>query len=228
MELLITLVALGIGSALFPAQITITVMLLRSAPGRMAAVGWVGGLTALRLLQGVAFGLILGSARTTEPGRQEASLLVPAFQLVLAVAFYVLAVRKVLGAPDEDAPPPRWLARLQAVTPVKAFLLGAGVLALSVKAWVFTLGAIEAIGDAGLGQPGSTVAFLLFVVLAQSIHLAAVGMTYAMPDRSASVLDRVADVLTRYGRQILVALGLVFGTWFLLQALAGFGVLTPS
>jgi hypothetical protein len=220
MELLITLVALGIGSALFPAQITITVMLLRSAPGRIAAVGWVGGLTALRLLQGVVFGLILSSARTTEPGRQEAS--------VLAVAFYVLAARKVLDGPDEDAPPPRWLARLEAVTPVRAFLLGAGVLAISVKAWVFTLGAIEAIGDARLGQPGSAVAFLLFVVLAQSIHLAAVGMTYAMPDRSSSVLERFADVLTRYGRQIVIALGLVFGTWFLLQALSGFGVLTTS
>jgi hypothetical protein len=176
MELLIALVALGIGSALFPGQITITVMLLRSAPGRIAAVGWVGGLTALRLLQGVVFGLIIGSARTTEPGRQEESLLVPTFQLVLAVAFYVLAARKALDEPDEDAPPPRWVAGLEALTPVRAFLLGAGVLAISVKAWVFTLGAIEAIGDARLGQPGSTVAFLLFVVLAQSIHLAAVGM----------------------------------------------------
>jgi hypothetical protein len=226
MELLIALVALGIGSALFPAQITITVILLRSASGRIGAVGWVGGLTALRLLQGVVFGLIIGSARTTEPGRQEASLLVPTFQLVLAVAFYVLAARKALDGPDEDAPPPRWLARLEAVTPVRAFLLGAGVLAISVKAWVFTLGAIEAIGDARLGQPGSTVAFLLFVVLAQSIHLAAVGMAYAMPDRASSVLGRFSDVLTRYGRQIVIALGLVFGTWFLLQALSGFGMLT--
>ena len=228
MELLITLVALGIGSALFPAQISITIMLLRSAQGRIAAVGWVAGLTALRLLQGVVFGLILGAAPAAEPGRQEASLLVPTFQLVLAVAFYVLAARKALSAPDDDAPPPRWVERLDAVTPVRAFLLGAGVLAISVKAWVFTLGAIEAIGDARLGQPGSTVAFLLFVLLAQSVHLAAVGMTYAMPDRSSSVLDRFADAFTRYGRQILMALGLVFGTWFLLQALSGFGVLTAS
>ena len=228
MELLITLVALGFGSAMFPAQITITVMLLRSASGRKAAVGWVGGLTALRVLQGIVFGLIIGTARTPESGSQEASLLVPTFQLVLAVAFYVLAAKKALDAPDDDAPPPRWLARLEAITPARAFLLGAGVLAISVKAWVFTLGAIEVIGDAQLGQPGSTVAFLLFVVLAQSIHLAAVGMTYAVPDRASPVLDRFAGVLTRYGRQILIALGLVFGTWFLVQALSGFGTLTAS
>ena len=228
MELLITLIALGIGSALFPAQITITVMLLGSAPGRRAAVGWVAGLTSLRLLQGAVFGLILGSARMAAPGSEEESLLVPMFQLVLAIAFYVLAARKALNVPDEDAPPPGWIARLKTVTPLRAFLLGAGVLAISVKAWVFTLGAIEAIGDARLGQPASTVAFLLFVVLAQSIHLAAVGMAYAVPDRASSVLGRVSELLTRYGRQIVVTLGLVFGTWFLFQALSGLGVLGVS
>jgi hypothetical protein len=47
-----------------------------------------------------------------------------------------------------------------------------------------------------------------------------------MPDRASSVLGRFSDVLTRYGRQIVIALGLVFGTWFLLQALSEFGMLT--
>ena len=68
------LLPLVIGSAILPVQITVTVLLLRSSAGRIAAVAWVAGMTAVRLAQGVVFGLVLGTGASeaegpTAPGR---------------------------------------------------------------------------------------------------------------------------------------------------------------
>ena len=145
--------------------------------------------------------------------------------LVFAVLLYVMAAKYLAGGPDEDAPPPRWMTMVASASPGRAFLLGAGILAIGPKFWVFTLGAIAAIESAGLGQPGATLTFVAFVILAASIHLAVVGLAYAVPSRSGPVLASAAELLQRYNRAIMIVFGVVFGSWFLLKALAGFGVL---
>jgi hypothetical protein len=210
-ELWGTLVPLGVGSALVPIQIVITTMLLRAKTGRVAAVAWLAGMTVVRLGQGLVFGLILGGARggstSTGPGTG------------------VSAAKQLLSHPDEDAPPPRWMAMIESVTPARAFGLGAGMLLIGVKFWVFTLAAISAIGEAGLGQGAAIAAFLVFVILAESIHLALIGLAFAMPGRAAAMLDGIIGFLTRYNRVLMVVLGAVFGTWFLVKALAGLGLL---
>ena len=225
-DLVLTLIPLAIGSAVVPVQIIITILLLRSPGGRITAVAWVAGMTAIRLVQGLVFGLLLG-ARSDDAGGGDggSSVLVSVVLLVLAILFYVVAARQLLKHPDDDAPPPKWMAMLDGVAPGRAFLLGVGLVAISAKFWVFTLGAIAAIGDAGLGLSGSIAAFLLFVVLAESIHLAAVGFSYAAPARAEAALARFSALLERYNGPIVIALSLVFGTWFLIKALTGLGII---
>jgi hypothetical protein len=143
--------------------------------------------------------------------------------LAVAILFYVAALKQLLGHPDEDAPPPKWMAVVEEATPGKAFLLGLGVLAIGAKFWVFTLGAIAAIGDAGMDRPASITTFLLFVMLAESLQLALLVVAYVLPDRSSAILDHVASLLQRYNRILVIGLGLVFGTWFLIKALSGLG-----
>jgi hypothetical protein len=225
-NLLVTLIPLGVASAVVPIQIIITILLLRAPGGRVTAVAWVAGMTALRLLQGLVFGTLLGGrGREADGADGGSSVLVSVILLVLAILFYVVVAKHLLKHPDEDAPPPKWMAMLDGVAPGKAFLLGFGLVAISAKFWVFTLGAIAAIGDAGLGMRGSVVAFLLFVVLAESIHLAAVGFAYASPARADAGLARFSGLLERYNGAIMIVLGLVFGTWFLLKALIGLGII---
>jgi hypothetical protein len=220
------LVPLIIGSAVVPIQIVITTMLLRSASGRGTAVAWVAGMTAVRLGQGLLFGLIIGSGSASSgEGSGGTGHAVSLVLLVVAILFYVTAVKQLLRHPDEDAPPPKWMAMVESITPAKAFGLGAGLLLIGAKFWVFTLGAISAIGAAGLGQGGAVLVFLAFVVLAESIHLAIVGVAFAVPGRAAAMLDAVAGLLTRYNRILVIVLGLVFGTWFLVKALSGLGIL---
>jgi hypothetical protein len=224
-DLLVTLIPLGVGSAIVPVQIIITILLLRAPGGRPAAVAWVVGMTVLRLTQGLVFGFVLGGDAGAAQGDDGASLAASIVLLVLAIVLYAAAARQILKEPDEDAPPPKWMAMVDGVTPIKAFALGMGLLAIGAKFWVFTLGAIAAISAAALGPASSIAAFLGFIALAESIHLALVAYAFAAPARADATLDRFSEALKRHNRQIVIALGLVFGTWFLLKALSGLGAL---
>jgi hypothetical protein len=220
-----SLIPLIVGGALVPIQIIITILLLRSKAGRITAVAWVAGMTTVRLVQGIVFGILLGagsegSSTSDGPGAALSLLL-----LVLAIVFYVSAARQVMKHPDEDAPPPKWMAMIDGMRPAKAYLLGVGLLAIGAKFWVFTLGAIAAIGNAGLSQGASILVFVVFVVLTESIHLAVLGIAYALPDRSAALLDGFTALMKTYNRAIMIVLGVVFGTWFLVKALGGLGIL---
>ena len=224
-DLWTTLVPLIVASAIVPIQIVITILLLRSDAGRITAVAWVAGMTLARLAQGVVFGLVLSSAEETSGTRDGPGAVVSTILLVAGVLFLVAAFRQAFHDEDPDAPPPRWLALTESITPLRAFLLGAGMLLIGIKFWVFTLGAIAAIADAGLGRSENIVTYLVFVVLAASVSIALIAIAYLVPRRSAAILDRVGDLLTTYNRWIVMTLGFVFGTWFLVKALIGFGVL---
>jgi hypothetical protein len=216
------LVPLVIASALVPVQIIITILLLRSASGRFTAVAWVAGMAAVRLVQGVVFGLILSStddASSSGPGP-----IVSAFLLVVGVLLLISAIRQLTTDVDPDAPPPKWLTKAETMAPGKAFLLGIGVMTIGAKFWVFTLTAIGAIGEADLGQPAATLTYLAYVVLAESIHVVIIGFATLAPSRSDAVLTSASTWLSDKNREIMIGIGFVFGAWFVVKALDGLGV----
>jgi hypothetical protein len=220
-----TLLPLIVASALVPVQITLTVLLLRSSVGTAAA--WVGGMTATRLAQGVLFGIVFAGAGALSGSQDGPGPVVSAVLLVVALLFLTKAAKLLLGGgdDDEDTQPPKWMKLTESVTAGKAFLFGAGYVAIAAKLWVFTLGAIGAIDEAGLGSAASIALFLLFVVLAEAIPLAFVAYAALARDSSQAVLHRVSAWLEKNNRVIVIVLGFVFGAWFLLKALQGLGVL---
>ena len=219
-----TLLPLIVASALVPVQITLTVLLLRSSVGTAAA--WVGGMTATRLAQGVLFGIVFAGAGAATEGEDGPGPVVSVVLLVVALLFLTKAAKLLLGDDDdEDAQPPKWMKLTASVTAGKAFLFGAGYVAIAAKLWVFTLGAVGAIDEAGLGSAASIALFLLFVVLAEAIPIAFVAYAALAPSSSRTVLDRVSTWLEKNNRVIVIVLGFVFGAWFLLKALQGLGVL---
>ncbi len=210
-------------SALMPVEMVITIMLLGS-PGRArTAASAVAGMITVRLLQGLIFGMILhwGARDATKNGQ---GWVVPTVLLVVSILLFVTAIRELLHEHDPDDPPPKWMTALSTMTPAKAFLLGAAVIIISVKLWIFTFGAIGIIGDADMDRPANIATYLVFVVLATSTHLAIVGAAAFFPSRSKTVLDAVLRWLQDHNRVIMIALGLVFGTWLLIKALHGFAI----
>lgn len=219
-ELWSDLIPLIIFSAIPPVQVIVTLVLARSS--MRAAVAWVAGITIVRLIQGILFGFVFsaGDARSeaTAPG------FVAGLMLVLAVVFYVTALRKALADEDEDAPPPQWMTKAESMSPLAAFGAGAGFMTALVKFWVFTLGAISAIANAHLGAKLSILTFIVFVVLAQSGHFAILALAASSSSGSAAVVKGLSAWLQRNNRIITIVLGVFFGTWFLFKTLARLGL----
>lgn len=220
-----SLIPLIVGSALVPIEVVITIMLL-DTPARVRTAGaWVTGMVAARLVQGLVFGLILHWGARAGTSDDSHGWIVSTILLVVALLFLVTAARAVFSGDDPDAPPPKWMTMLSTATPVKAFLLGAGVIIVAVKFWVLTSAAIGVIGKADLARSTNIAIYLVFVLLAVSPHVCIVAAAALFPDRSKTLLDGSLRWLQDHDRFIMIGLGVVFGVWFLIKALVGFGVL---
>lgn len=215
-----SLAPFGIAAALMPIELVITLALL-GTPGRVrTATAAVGGTVLVRLLQGLIFGTILHWGRRDDtPGGH--GWLLSSLLLVVAVILLATAIRELLGGNDPDDPPPKWMAALSTMTPGRAFVLGGATVLISVKMWVFTFAAISAIGDAGMERSVNFATYTAFVLLGVSTHLAIVVAAAFFPQRSAAFLDGSLRWLQDHSRVIMIALGLIFGGWFLYKGLGG-------
>jgi threonine/homoserine/homoserine lactone efflux protein len=218
-ETIIKLTPFIIGSAVVPLQVMMIILLLNSPrQGLTKAISLVAGMTIIRLMQGLIFGLIL----TPEPGETSGkSPVVSTLLLVLGILLLITAYKQWRNEDDPDGPPPKWMVMLDTLTPIKAFWMGAGLVLISGKFWVFTLSAIGVIEEAQLGQPSSTVAFLIFILLAQSLLLLAIIIRAAIPGQSKSILEAISAWLTKYNRPIVIVVSLVFGLLFFVQGASG-------
>ena len=220
---IISLLPFILGSAIVPVQIIIVTLLLKSpTQGLLKATAYVGGMTTIRLLQGLIFGMILTNSAaisTEESGGKSPFVLT--LLLVLGLFLLITAYRIWRKEDDPDAPPPKWLTMIDNLTPFKAFGIGFGLLLIGAKFWVFTLGAIGVIGEAQLGQPAGTAAFLLFVILAESLLLIPLIIRVVIPKQAQSILENTSAWLTRYNRPIVIVVSLVFGLLFFYQGVSG-------
>ena len=99
--------------------------------------------------------------------------------------------------------------------------MACGLPLVGVKLWIFTLGALATIAEAQLGQPGSAMAYLLFIGLAQSLLLIPILIRILIPARSQSILDGLSDWLAKNNRSIVMVVSLVFGLYFLYLGISG-------
>jgi hypothetical protein len=82
------------------------------------------------------------------------------------------------------------------------------------------LGAIAVISDAGLGQPSSTIAFLVFILGAEILVLIPI-VAYALaPTQSAAILEAAGTWLEKNNKPIVIAVSGIFGLYFLWKSLS--------
>lgn len=217
-----TLVPLIVASAIVPLHLAITQVFVRSSA--RVAIAWLAGITTVRVVQGLVFGLMFSTSLVLRRSDNR-KVLVGGILLVFAVILYTTALRKALMDQDEDPPPPKWKERAASIGPFGAFWAGVALMSVGVKFWVFTLGAIGAIIDAQIGWGPGIATFLAFVVLAQSGHLLLIGFGVASSDGSSTRINALSDWLKRRNRIVTIVLGFVFGTWFLVKALSLLGVM---
>jgi hypothetical protein len=139
----------------------------------------------------------------------------------VGVLMWITAIKQYRREDDPDAPPPTWMTAIGAVTPLKAFGFGALLVAIGAKQWVFTLGAINVIREAALGQPEAAVAFLLYVLGASALILAPSPVRLVAPRQSKAALEAGGHWLEEHNRVIVIAVSAVFGTFCLWRGVTG-------
>jgi Protein of unknown function (DUF2910). len=140
--------------------------------------------------------------------------------LLAGILLLITAYRTWRKEDDSDAPP-KWMQAIDKVSPLQALGIGAGMVAIGVKLWVFTLSALGIIGGAKLGQPESAITYLLYIFFAQLLLIAPI-VAYAVAlQGSAMLLKRVSDWLIQYNRPITIAVTLIFGVYFVWQGVSG-------
>ena len=110
---------------------------------------------------------------------------------------------------------------LGGLSPLKALGMGALLVAIAAKQWVFTLSAIGVIGEAQLDPPASIGLFLFYVLAAQSLVLIPIVVYAIAPTRSSKTFETARLWLEQHNRMIMIAVSLIFGLFFLFKGITG-------
>jgi hypothetical protein len=219
-DVIADLLPLIVGVTAVPFYPIVVLVLLQDQGGLGKALSFVSGNIAMRLAQGVLFGLVLGTAMGTssEDGQR---LGVSTLLLIIGILLLITAVKKWQKAEDPDEPPPRWMTAIGDLSAVKAFGAGALFVTIAVKQWVFTLSAIGVISEAGVGEAANIGLYLIYVLATQALVLTPTLVYAVAPQRTARPLKAAQTWLERRSRVIVIAVSLIFGVWFLYKGVSG-------
>jgi Sap, sulfolipid-1-addressing protein len=220
-QVIVSLLPLVIGASFgAPMWVVMTVLLLRGEEGTTKAAAFASGAMTIRVLQGIFFGYVFISALSAG-GELGVHFMASTMLLMVGVLLLATVVKTMLKEEDPDAPPPRWMAILNRVTAPKAFGMGAVLMVIGIKQWVFTLSAIAVIDEAQLGLGKSVLAYLLFAFAAQSLVIVPIVLSALARNQSGKSLERLLRVLQLHGREITIVASLIFGVWFIMKGVSG-------
>ena len=177
---------------------------------------YIVGMIAFRLLIGGIFWVLISNVEeTVETSGGNFSLLVGTVFLMLGILMLVNALRRSFSTHGEDEAAASWLDKLQDVTPVRAALVGVAFLALDPKDWLVDISAINLIADADMSGLNSLWTYLTYILMAQSLLLIPLILSFFLPQRTQSGLARFTVWMKRHERTIEIVFALIFGLLFL-------------
>jgi hypothetical protein len=220
-NMLLSVVPLALANWAMPLQVIIVVLLLQGGRGVLRGFGFLGGMTAVRLAQGILFGLaFIGLGAFLRRGLSAGRPLFGPLLLVLTGAFMLgLAVWFLMGRSDPGEASNRLLGKARDISPGKAFGLGAALVLLSLKSWLFTLAALGAIQD---GQPSGLESLLWalgYILLAELPVWLPILMRVLAPARSVVILTAISEWFLKHNRALVIAAEIVFGLFFLAKGI---------
>jgi len=122
----------------------------------------------------------------------------------------------------ENAPLPKWLQAIEAITPVKSAGLGVVLSAVNPKNLLLIVGGGLAIAGAPTTAGGKTVAAVVFVVLAVSSVVVPVVLYHALGARGERMLESLNQWLQANNATVMAVLLLVIGVVLVGKGLGGF------
>lgn len=200
-----------------PTWILLVLVLLRKGRGPVEAIAFVTGIALVKILQGLIFGTIFGAYDVNHHRSEIEAIIIATLLIVVGLLMWVAALKLFIQGDDPDGPPPAWTRVISAITPLKAFGLGAALVTTSSRSWLFTLAAIGIISQEHMGAVLSVLAFFIFVV--GTISLLVVSILLSV--RSSGRFAAAAYWLEQHNRPVMIVVSLFVGAFFLWHGVSG-------
>lgn len=220
-SVIIEFIPMMIGAAVVPVWLTLVLLLLRSPGGLSKAIAFVSGQILVRLAQGFVFRCASSSSSSAQT-EERAHIVVSTLFLVGGVLLWITALKKWSEDEDPDAPPPKWMAMLNSISTLQTFGLSILLMTVGAKQWVFTFGALGVIREAELPGLNSSIAFVAFILGAQSLVLIPIVACAVAPKRAPHLLEISIQWLESNNRVIVILVSMAFGTYFIAKGIAEF------
>lgn len=201
----------AIAVAISPIPIIAVILMLFSTRARVNGpaflFGWVVALAAVSTIVYVVSHE--GNVATSPTAADSVSW----GKIVLGVVLLLLARRNWRNRPAPGAEPtmPKWMARVDSLSPLQAAGLGVVLAAVNPKNLILTMGSAAGLAQLGLSTSDAIVAIAVFVLLA-SVSIAG-PVLYALVggERARASLESAKVWLGTHNAAVMAALFLVFG-----------------
>ena len=159
---------LALGVAVSPIPVIAAILMLLSPRARSTGLGFLAGWILGIVVAVVVFTLL--AALIPPASSDDSNPVVGVVKIVLGLLLLVLAARQWRSrpTPGETPPLPKWMAAIDDMTAVRALAIGFLLSAVNPKNLLMAAGAGVEIGLAGLDGGETTVAIVVFVLLAAS------------------------------------------------------------
>jgi hypothetical protein len=201
----------AIGVAISPVPIIAVILMLFSNRARVNGpaflIGWVVSLAAV---SAVVYVLAHdGNVATSNTASDSVSW----GKIALGVLLLALARRNWRKRPAPGAEPemPKWLTKVETLSPVKAFGLAIVLAAVNPKNLILTLGAATGLAQLGLSTSDAIVAIAVFVAIGSLTILGPVLYALFGGQHARAALDSTKSWLTAHNAALMAVLFLVFG-----------------
>ncbi|MFE6235887.1 GAP family protein [Cellulosimicrobium sp. NPDC057862] len=210
----------AVGVLISPLPIVAVVLMLVSGRAKANAfsflVGWFLAVGAVTLLVAT----LAGAATPDDDGPP---LWAAILKILLGVLLLLLAVKQWRGRPRAgvEPPAPKWMAAIDAFTPVKAAGLAVLLGAVNPKNLLLVVSGGAAIASAAPDDTNAQVVAAVVFALVASLGVAAPVFIYLfMGDRAASMLDELKAWMIHNNAVIMAVLLLVLGAKMLGDGIA--------
>ena len=217
-SVVLNLLPLMLGSALFPLWLISNLILLMGENGNTRSAALISGGIFARALQGVLFGTVfLAMPAFSVEGRE--SPITATLLLVTGIVFLSNALVIYLSEKDPDDPPPRWMKLVDSLSPRKLFLLGIAGVVIGVRPWIFTLSALSVIHDAQMTWTQNIIAYSIYVIGCMTLLLIPLALGIFAPGKSKPTFMKMRRWLETNSHLITMFVSAVFGAFFLFKGI---------
>lgn len=202
---------LAIGITISPVPIIATILMLLSPRAATTSVGFLVGWVLGTIATITVFTLMSTVIAPADPEAPRPIAGVVA--ILLGLALMALAVRGYRGRPREGDEPalPGWMSAIDSMSATRATILGLVLSAANPKNLLLCAGAGLAIGTASLDIAASSVAIVVFTVVATASVTAPVILYAVARDRMTAPLESLRVWLTMNNATVMAVLMLVIG-----------------